>query len=144
MVDRSGPWTMWGYGTGEAEESIRAGRDRADSMARSDLLDRVARRTGHLKGVLVERLADKGQGSPAKRDIQAVLDRAGEIASNQARIVRRKRDKDGIWHALARTELEPALREAANHRLGPGPAQRLMAAAREVLSPGKGEEGSGE
>jgi len=129
-----GGWVVWGYGSGGADQSLAAGRAQADSRARSDLAGRVDARLGHLRQGLVERLAGEGGKDLEKTDIKALVKRAGEIAVNAAGVERHQRDDQGAWHALARAELKPALREAASNRgLSPQARERLMTAADEIL-----------
>ena len=137
-----GGWVVWGYGTGSASESLASGRSQAASRARSNLAERMDARLGAVRERLIARLAGEGNKELEKTDIQAVVKRAGEIAVNGAELVRRERDAEGGWHALARAELRPALREAADNRgLSPSAAERLMAEADAFLQ-GRGEGGS--
>ena len=138
-----GGWVVWGYGTGSDPESLSAGRARADSRARANLAERTDARLQHLRERLVEGLAGEGNKELEQTDIVAVVRRAGEIAVNRAAVARRQRDGDGVWHALVRAELRPALREAAANRgLSASAADRLMAEADKMLA-GTAGDGSG-
>jgi|GEM_PF-6566729 len=138
-----GGWVVWGYGTGSDAQSLAAGRTQADSRARTNLAERTDVRLQHLQERLVAHLAGEGSKELEKTDIVAVLRRAGEIALNSATVARRQRDGEGVWHALMRAELRPALRESAQNRgLSGSAADRLMTAADKMLS-GTAEDGSG-
>lgn len=140
---RSGPWTVLGFGqaaVGEGE-TVLAGRDQADSRARADLAERMASRQEHLREVLLEGLGSRKEGGLDKADIKAVVKRGGEVAVNQSRIIRRQRRADGTWHALARTHLEGPLQEAARTlELSAPERQKLMDASRKALVGEKGAE----
>jgi predicted small lipoprotein YifL/uncharacterized protein (DUF1778 family) len=139
-----GGWVVWGYGTGSAPESLASGRTQADGRARTNLAERLDARLDHLAEQLIERLAGKGDRDLEKTDIKAVIKRAGEIAVNATAIERRQRDGEGVWHALARAELHPALEEAVRNRgLSPEAGERLMGAADDVLA-AEGGGGDGE
>jgi len=134
---RSGSWTVLGFGQARAAagETVLAGRDRADSRAREDLAERLASRQDYLRETLLEGLGSRKEGGLDKADIQAVVKRGGEVAVNQSRIVRRQRQADGTWHALARTDLEGPLREAAGSRdLSVPETRKLMEASRKALA----------
>jgi hypothetical protein len=129
-----GGWVVWGYGTAGASDSLAAARAKAASRARGNLAERLTPRIQYLREGLVEALAGEGSKELEKTDIQAVVKRASEIAVNGATVERRQRDAQGMWHALARAELRPALREAANNRGLSGSArERLMDEADRLL-----------
>lgn len=141
--EAAGGWVVWGYGMGEASDSLVAGRSQADSRARSNLAARTDERLAYLREQLIERLEGESTKELEKTDIRAVLKRSGEIAANGASVDRRRRDDDGNWHALARTELRPALQEAAANRgLSPSAINRLLTEADGILAaPQEGGDG---
>jgi hypothetical protein len=132
----SGPWAVWGYGTEAERDSVVASRQGADSAARADLAERAGNRVTRLREMLVERMAGEGEEGLSPEAVGQALKRAREIAVNESVIVRREREADGTWHALARGELETGLREGARARLEPEQAKRLMEAAGAILAEG--------
>ncbi|HKJ88318.1 MAG TPA: hypothetical protein VKA48_07405 [Gammaproteobacteria bacterium] len=140
-------WTVLGFGKAqEQEDSPLAGRDRAASRARADLDTRVQARLDFLRGKLAETLVPKKGNGLGRADLQAILKRAGDIAVNQSRIIRRQRSSGGVWQALARTELKNGLQEAARRQGLPEPTfQQLLDQSEAVLGTpqksGKGDDG---